>query len=208
MGNIERWDVGPLSRTDNQGRAGKARGDNRTPHSPHYNSRHSRQQASGKAARTELLTSSVPDRSKIERFAQDPSIQELVEDSRLAKGSVVSLVEDSHHDKRRKKLGKTTANLRNEPLKESKSSSKATPYRKSHSKLEPKLVEKVSHDVYIPTNITVANLARLLNIKHSTQTGFFAFFVVVSNSLRLPGVLQRRMGALGMANTDYDYSES
>jgi hypothetical protein len=178
-GNIERWDARSLSRTDNEGRPRKARDDNRSPRPLHYDLRHSRQQATERMARTDPPPSTVSDRAKIECFALDPHpIQELVESSRLAKGSVIGLVEDSHHDRRRKKIGKTTGNLRTEMLEENKPFSKATSgaaHRKSHSKPKPKLVEKVSYDVYIPKNITVANLARLLNIKHSTQNRIFYF---------------------------------
>lgn len=86
--------------------------------------------------------------------------------SQWAKGSLASTVEEPHHARWQKKPGKASGSPRNETVR-GEPFAKEAAYPKSHSRLRPKLVEKVSYDVYIPKNITVANLARLLKVKHS-----------------------------------------
>ena len=138
-------------------------------------------------------------------------MQELAEDSQSAKGSLTSIVEDSYSDRRRKKPAEPTGNLRNESLERSIPSWKdasGAAHHKPRPKARPKLVEKVSYDVSIPKNITVANLARLLGIKQSALHHILPFTSTSFTDLPLSEVLQHRMSALGMANTDYDYSES
>jgi len=170
INNIGRWDERPRAGTEFRTRT--ARDDNRPPRPLLHHSKHARNPAMKKMGRTDVPSSSGFNKAKRERVQLDNHpMQELAEDSQWTKGSLTSIVEDPHSDRRRKKPAETTGNFRNGSLERSvvswKDASRTT-HHKLHPKTRPKLVEKVSYDVYIPKNITVTNLARLLGIKHST----------------------------------------
>jgi hypothetical protein len=172
-----RGHINNIGQRDERPRAGAelrtrtARDDNRPPRPLLHHSKHVRNPAMKNMGRTDAPTSSGFNKAKRERLHMDNHpMQEMAEDSQWTKGSLSGVVEDSHSDRRRKKPAETTGNLRNESLDRSVASGKdasRTTHHKPHPRARPKLVEKVSYDVYIPKNITVANLARLLGIKHS-----------------------------------------
>src|SRR5258708_23746675 len=73
---------------------------------------------------------------------------------------------------------------------------------KKRKKLAVKNV--VQKDVYIPKNITVANLARLLGVKHSERQCIFSLGAL--SKLFIQEHLQQTMESNVMTNTNSDYS--
>lgn len=132
------------------------------------------------------------------------------EDVRWADNTSVLESEHSRHGKRGKKAGRETGNFleqeENDAYSKASKSTAHVQHRPAHSKFKPKLV-KVSSDVYIPRNVTVANLSRLLRIQHSASSSY-CHNCSISNALSASEVLQRKMRAIGMENTDSDYSQS
>lgn len=135
---------------------------------------------------------------------------EGLEDIRWRDNTSTQESEHSRQGKRGKKSGKETGNFFQQEEHDEYSKSSKSPahvqHRPAHSKFKPKLVEKVSNDVYIPRNVTVANLSRLLGIQHSTTRSLSSLVPILTHYFTSE-VLQRKMKAIGMENTDSNYSQ-
>lgn len=104
-----------------------------------------------------------------------PALSDVKEDE--ARWATETGVQDDHllRGARHKRHGKETGNSVRRAMEEVEYQQRRPPSSRllspkpaaAKANLKPKLVENVSNNVYIPKNITVANLSRLLGTTHS-----------------------------------------